>query len=81
MAKAILNAGSPGQTAGTVRYFSERHHLEAQRIALHTAAINALSMASWNLSSDAGSLAQAIAKAEAAVVALRRLQQIGGGAA
>ena len=81
MANAILSAAhSSAPTGGNVRFFQNAHLKEAQRIALHTAAVNALAMASWNLSSDTGSLAQAIAKAEAAVSSLRRLQQIGGAA-
>jgi hypothetical protein len=76
MARAIL---SPAPR-GNVRFLSNNHLQEAQRIALHTSACNALAMAGWNLNSDVGSIAEAIAKAEAATAALRRLQQIGGAA-
>jgi hypothetical protein len=67
-------------TPANVVFMNQSHLQEAQRIALHTSACNALAMAGWNLNSDAGSIAQAIAKAEAATAALRRLQQIGGAA-
>ena len=79
MANAILSAGD-STLGGNVRYFSEHHHAEAQRVALHTAALNALAMASWNLSSDSGSIQQAIVKAEQAVGHLLRLQNLKGGA-
>lgn len=62
------------QSAGAARFFAQAHMQEAQRIALHTAASNALSMANWNLASDSGSLGQAITKAEAALAYLHKLK-------
>ncbi len=62
------------QSAGVARFFAQAHMQEAQRIALHTAASNALSMANWNLASDCGSLGQAITKAEAALAYLHKLK-------
>ena len=70
----ISTSNGSAQSAGAVRFFAQAHMQEAQRIALHTAASNALSMANWNLASDCGSLAQAVAKAEAALAYLLKLQ-------
>lgn len=66
-------------SGGNARFFSAQHATEAQRIALHSAAVNCLSGARFNLHSDAGSLAQAIAKTEQSLSYMRRLQVLNHG--
>jgi hypothetical protein len=69
MANVILSAAQP-------RYFSPVHHTEAARVAHHTAAVNSLALARFNLTSDSGSLNESIKKTEQALVLLRRLRQL-----
>ncbi len=59
---------------GNVAYINHAHLQEAQRIAATTAALNSLSMAGWNLTSDSGTVRQAIAKAEQALAFLRKIE-------
>jgi hypothetical protein len=65
------------QTQSNLSYINRRHMEEATRIALLSAATNALSMAQWHLKSDAGSYRTAVDKAEQAHQYLKRLAEIG----
>ncbi len=69
MANVILSAAQP-------RYFSPVHHTEASKIACHTSAVKALEMGRFHLTSDIGSISEAIKKTELALVMLRRLRQL-----
>ncbi len=73
MANLNFTPATPHQT-GNVAYFRQAHLQEAQRIAATTAALNSLSMSSWNITSDTGSVRQAIVKAEQALGYLRKLE-------
>jgi hypothetical protein len=59
---------------GNVAYIHQAHLQEAKRIAATTAALNSLSMAGWHLTSDSGTVRQAIAKTEQALSYLRKLE-------